>query len=158
MMERIVFPSPIGMIAVEVHHDTIYRLSLHASEKLPVYPNSLFGKSVMDHILGYLHGNLQTFPFRVALEGSPFEQAVYQTLMKVPYGSTISYGDLATQSGYPKAMRAVGSAMKKNQIALIVPCHRVIQASGSLGFYGGGEALKAWLLELEQTALSKQQI
>ncbi len=155
MMERIVFPSSIGMIEVEFIKDTIHRLSLHASDKQTIMPTSSFGKSIMDHILSYLHGTLKTFPFRVALEGTPFEQAVYQTLMKVPYGSTISYGDLATLSGYPKAMRAVGSAMKKNQIALIVPCHRVIQASGSLGFYGGGEALKAWLLELEQTTLSK---
>lgn len=81
--------------------------------------------------------------------GTPFQQRVWRALMTIPWGETISYGDLATRIGQPTAARAVGSANGANPLAPVVPCHRVIQSGGSLGGYGGGLPLKSRLLARE---------
>jgi|GEM_PF-180927 len=86
--------------------------------------------------------------------GTPFQQRVWQTLKSIPWGETISYGELATRIGQPKAARAVGSANGANPLAPVVPCHRVIQGSGSLGGYGGGLPLKSRLLAAEGITLA----
>ena len=85
---------------------------------------------------------------------SDFQRAVYEALRKVPYGEIRSYKDLAKDAGAPKASRAVGSAMKKNRIPILLPCHRIIETSGCLGGYSGGLSLKKRLLAMEQTTPS----
>jgi methylated-DNA-[protein]-cysteine S-methyltransferase len=90
--------------------------------------------------------------FTVALDRSGrlgFSGEVLAALESVPYGTTLSYGDLAAFAGRPKAFRAVGTTMGRNPIAVIVPCHRVVRSGGALGEYGGGVAAKQWLLDLE---------
>ena len=82
-----------------------------------------------------------------------FERAVYETLLTVPAGATVGYGELAEMAGFPRAARAVGSAMANNPIPLVVPCHRVIRADGSLGNYGNDPSLKPKLLEHETACL-----
>ena len=84
----------------------------------------------------------------IELDGTEFQRAVWRELSKIPYGETISYGELARRVGRPKGPRAVGQANGKNPIAIIVPCHRVV-ASNGLGGYGGGLAMKRALLALE---------
>ena len=87
---------------------------------------------------------------RLSLSGTPFQQQVWSGLCDIPYGETISYGTLAQRIGQPKAQRAVGLANGRNPVAVIVPCHRVIGANGSLTGYGGGLDRKQILLALEQ--------
>jgi methylated-DNA-[protein]-cysteine S-methyltransferase len=97
----------------------------------------------------YFAGERTSFEVPLALEGSPFERRVWQALQEIPYGQTISYGELARGIGQPSAARAVGLANGRNPIGVIVPCHRVIGADGSLTGYGGGVERKRLLLELE---------
>lgn len=97
----------------------------------------------------YFAGRLQRFTVPVVAPGTAFEEAVWQALQEIPYGSTISYTDLATRVGKPSATRAVGSANGRNRIAIVIPCHRVVNSNGRLGGYGGGLWRKQRLLELE---------
>ncbi len=82
-----------------------------------------------------------------------FEKKVYRALRKVPTGKVISYGELAERAGYPGAARAVGSAMRKNRLPIVIPCHRVIPATGGIGEYSAGKQWKRWLLEYEKKGL-----
>ncbi|HET6613482.1 MAG TPA: methylated-DNA--[protein]-cysteine S-methyltransferase [Kofleriaceae bacterium] len=86
-------------------------------------------------------------------EGTPFQRAVWRALRDIPAGQTASYADIARRIGRPKAWRAVGAANRANPIAVVVPCHRVITASGKIGGYGGGVPRKEWLLRHEQARL-----
>ena len=105
----------------------------------------------LEDILGrYFGGNLaalDTVP--VELNGTPFQKRVWQALRRIPFGSTISYAELARRIGSPSAIRAVGTANGANPVAVIVPCHRVIGSDGSLTGYGGGLDRKQWLLSHE---------
>lgn len=98
----------------------------------------------------YFAGKLKTFDLPLAPEGSDFQQQVWLELLRIPYGATTSYGDIARRIGDPTASRAVGAANGQNPLAIIVPCHRVIGADGSLTGYGGGLPVKRFLLDLEQ--------
>jgi methylated-DNA-[protein]-cysteine S-methyltransferase len=105
----------------------------------------------------YFAGTLHAFTVPVSLDGSPWEQRVWQELQRIPYGETRSYGAVATAIGAPlTSSRAVGTANGRNPVAVIVPCHRVIGADGSLTGFGGGLERKRLLLDLEagRTALA----
>lgn len=112
---------------------------------------------VVDQIDAYFDRDLKDFELDLSVSGSPFQVRVWQTLAKIPYGTTISYGELAMEVGSPGASRAVGSANGRNPIAVIIPCHRVIAAGGKLGGYGGGLHRKQLLLDLEQLGDSSAQ-
>ena len=98
----------------------------------------------------YFAGDLESFDLPLAPEGTAFQQRVWSELCTIPYGGTISYGELAKRIGNPKASRAVGLANGSNPIPIVIPCHRVIGANGKLTGYGGGLAVKEKLLALEQ--------
>ncbi len=100
----------------------------------------------------YFAGKLRRFDLPLAPRGTPFQQRVWAALLNIPYGATRSYGQQAAVIGSPKAVRAVGLANGRNPIAIIIPCHRVIGANGSLTGYGGGMARKQLLLDLERAA------
>ncbi len=97
----------------------------------------------------YFAGELRDFELPLAANGTPFQQRVWRALCDIPYGETISYGELARRIGQPAASRAVGLANGQNPISIVVPCHRVIGANGSLTGYGGGLERKRWLLAHE---------
>lgn len=97
----------------------------------------------------YFAGARREFDLPLAPKGTPFQQSVWALLRQIPYGETRSYGQLAAALGNPKASRAVGGANHNNPIAIVVPCHRVIGADGSLTGYAGGLDIKAYLLRLE---------
>ncbi len=97
----------------------------------------------------YLEGKLQVFTLPLKVEGSPFMKRAWKKLAEVPYGRTITYGDLAALAGNPKAARAAGMACARNPIAIFIPCHRVVGSGGRLVGFGGGLNLKSWLLEHE---------
>lgn len=100
----------------------------------------------------YFAGELKEFTVQLRLHGTPFQQTVWDQLRRIPYGETRSYGDLADALGNPGASRAVGLANGKNPIGIIVPCHRVVGANGSLTGYGGGLDRKQRLLDFESGA------
>lgn len=107
-------------------------------------------KDVRRELDQYFAGRLKRFTTRLAFNGTPFQNAVWKELTRIPYGETVSYLDLAKRIENPKAVRAVGMANGANPIAIIVPCHRVIGSNGSLTGFGGGLPAKRALLELEQ--------
>ncbi|WP_327400206.1 methylated-DNA--[protein]-cysteine S-methyltransferase [Streptomyces sp. NBC_01288] len=100
----------------------------------------------------YFAGELKEFTLQLRLHGTPFQQTVWDQLRRIPYGETRSYGDLADALGNPGASRAVGLANGKNPVGIIVPCHRVVGANGSLTGYGGGLDRKQRLLDFESGA------
>jgi methylated-DNA-[protein]-cysteine S-methyltransferase len=105
-----------------------------------------------DQLQAYFAGELKEFTLELRLHGTPFQRTVWDQLRRIPYGETRSYGDLADALGNPGASRAVGLANGKNPIGIIVPCHRVVGANGSLTGYGGGLDRKQRLLDFESGA------
>ena len=98
----------------------------------------------------YFKGRRKTFDLPLDFAGTAFQKSVWKALLKIPYGQTRSYGELAQQLGNAKAMRAVGAANGRNPISIVAPCHRVIGASGKLTGFAGGLQAKAFLLQLER--------
>jgi methylated-DNA-[protein]-cysteine S-methyltransferase len=105
--------------------------------------------TVCEQLTEYFGGGLQEFDLLLAPAGTEFQKKVWQELCQIPFGASISYGELARRIGQPAASRAVGRANGQNPISIIVPCHRVIGANGTLTGYGGGIERKKWLLEHE---------
>ncbi|MBZ0202264.1 MAG: methylated-DNA--[protein]-cysteine S-methyltransferase [Ignavibacteria bacterium] len=109
----------------------------------------------IDHVKAelkeYFAGNLKTFKVPIVYPGTDFQMKVWDNLMKIPYGKTISYIDLAEKINHKGASRAVGTANGMNRIGIIIPCHRVVNKNGELGGYGGGLWRKKWLLDLEKS-------
>ncbi len=108
---------------------------------------------VVRQLRAYFAGELESFNLSVTPDGTPFQQRVWSELLKIPYGETISYGELARRIGSPNASRAVGLANGSNPIPIVIPCHRVIGSNGKLTGYGGGLPIKEKLLALEKRQL-----
>ncbi len=110
-------------------------------------------REVLKQLTEYFNGQRHNFDVPLANDSmTPFTCAIQQELIKVPYGSVISYGDLAALAGFPKAARAVGGVMSSNPFPLIVPCHRVVNADGRIGHYSAanGSKTKSWLIKFER--------
>ena len=107
-------------------------------------------KPAVNQLNEYFAGERTAFKLPLQLKGTEFQRKVWEELLLIPYGKTLSYGDLAMKLGNPGGMRAVGAANGQNPIPIMVPCHRVIAADGSLGGYTGGLDIKHKLLELER--------
>ena len=154
-----VVPSPIGPLTLQSRGGRLTGLDMedqaHATAVPPggVRDDDAFAV-VTTQLEEYFGGTRTRFDLPLQLEGTPFQLAVWAELSAIPYGETISYGELARRVGNPKASRAVGLANGRNPVAVIVPCHRVIAADGSLGGYGGGPDRKTLLLALERAARS----
>ncbi|MBT4287695.1 MAG: methylated-DNA--[protein]-cysteine S-methyltransferase [Deltaproteobacteria bacterium] len=108
-------------------------------------------KEIFIQLDEYFSGKRTKFSLELNPMGTVFQKAVWMELQKIPYGSTINYGELARRIGNPKASRAVGAANGKNPIGIIIPCHRVIGKDGSLTGFGGGLSVKELLLKLENS-------
>ena len=106
--------------------------------------------AVREQLAEYFAGKRQQFDVPLKLAGTPFQQRVWQELVRIPFGTTITYAQLAQRIGKPTASRAVGHANGRNPISIIVPCHRVIGADGKLTGYAGGVDKKQWLLAWER--------
>lgn len=107
-------------------------------------------ESIQDELKLYFDGNLREFKTPLHILGSLFQKLVWQSSMGIPYGNTKSYKDLASSINKPRATRAVANAIGNNQIAIVIPCHRIINSNGNLGGYGGGFQRKKWLIEHEE--------
>lgn len=106
-------------------------------------------RETISQLHAYFAGRLRRFDLPLAPEGTPFQREVWSALTDIPYGETVSYSELARRIGRPTAVRAVGAANGRNPLPIVVPCHRVIGADGSLTGFGGGLEIKRRLLELE---------
>ncbi|WP_372611086.1 methylated-DNA--[protein]-cysteine S-methyltransferase [Halomonas sp.] len=145
------FAAPLGEILVCGNDQGLHRLVLAAEEA----PDPLEGQrddaafdDVREQVLGYLAGRRRQFSLELAPGGSEFQRQVWAALVRIPYGETRTYGDLARRLGRDGAARAIGAANGANPLPLVIPCHRVVAADG-LGGYSGGTALKRRLLVLE---------
>ena len=147
--------SPVGRLLIAGDAAGVRRI-LFAEGRREVQPETGWSENaealseVIRQLRAYFAGVLREFRLPLAPEGTPFQRRVWQELLKIPYGSTISYGELARRLGNPSASRAVGLANGANPISIVVPCHRVIGSNGRLTGYGGGLKNKAWLLALER--------
>lgn len=109
---------------------------------------------ILEHALmelrGYFLGDLQSFSVPLVMRGTDFQQRVWDALLTIPFGTTVTYGEIAKDIAHPLAVRAVGTAVGDNPLAIIIPCHRVLPANGGVGQYASGSDKKEWLLEHEK--------
>ncbi len=142
--------SPLGTLTFTSDGEHLTGLHLDDAATNGLREDAAVLKPAIDQIRAYLAGELKTFTIPLKLHGTEFQQSVWQQLQRIDYGATASYQDVAKRIRKPLAVRAVGTANGKNRIAIIIPCHRVINADGKLGGYGGGLWRKQWLLDLER--------
>ncbi len=150
-MSSITIDSPVGPVTVRVDSDGALTSVLFADPNATpdVAAPTPAAERAAGQLLEYFAGERTRFDLVLAPVGSPFQRRVWAALCDIPYGRTESYGRLAARIGQPTASRAVGLANGRNPIAIVVPCHRVIGASGTLTGYAGGLERKRWLLDLE---------
>lgn len=141
---------PCGVFAIGQEGDSI--VSVQKVPSVPCEPDrpTQLTDALARQLDEYFQGERQQFDVPYTLRGTPFQNRVWTQLCRIPYGETRSYRDIAQALGNPRACRAVGMANHRNPLMILVPCHRVIGADGSLGGYAGGIETKQFLLELEQ--------
>jgi methylated-DNA-[protein]-cysteine S-methyltransferase len=149
MIKILYYQNPELCLEIEIEEDTINRISF-CDEALNQVVEGAFAKEVIHQLDGYFAGSRREFDLPFFATGTPFQLMVWEQLMKIPYGGSRSYGDIARLISKPQAARAVGNALNANPIAILMPCHRVIAADGSVGGFGGGIKIKRYLLSLEQ--------
>jgi len=153
------YPSPIGILKIEFNKNSL--LNIEFDDHLREVKNNCqknfyedpkilrIYNLIFDQLNQYFLGKRNSFEIPLQLEGSEFELKVWNYLKKIPYGKTYSYSELAAEIGSPGSARAVGQANSRNPISIIIPCHRVITADGSIHGYAGGVWRKKWLLKHE---------
>ena len=156
MKTRTTVDSPVGPLTLVAEDGVLAGLYLrehrHAPPlDLPVDDSAL--PAVREQLSAYFSRDLKDVEVPLATRGTPFQEQVWAALRTIPYGETWSYRDLAEAIGRPTAVRAVGLANGRNPVSIVVPCHRVIGANGSMTGYGGGLAAKEWLLAHEAGCL-----
>ena len=149
-MNTLCWRSPLGPILLEEEGGAVTGLRFCGQEVPAQGPVSPVLAQAAAQLAEYFAGQRQSFTLPLAPRGTPFQQEVWRALCAIPYGQTRSYGQLAAALGRPSAARAVGGACRRNPIWLMIPCHRVVGADGSLTGYAGGLERKKALLALEQ--------
>ena len=156
-------PSPFGELFLISDGDALTGLHLPPHDDRPaagpepgwLRDDAAF-REVRNQLQAYFAGELREFEIPLHLEGTDFQRLVWKELMNIPFGSTISYAEQAQRIGRAGSARAVGAANGRNPISIVVPCHRVIGANGTLTGYGGGLDRKQWLLEYETIRIGKE--
>lgn len=151
MDKRLFYTSPCGKVhlLIELEEETIMGISFceaQASDQ----PESTLEKELIAQLNAYFTGELREFDLPFFATGTVFQLLVWEELMKIPYGETTTYGELARRIGKPQAARAVGMALNRNPIPILIPCHRVIGTNGKLTGFAGGLNIKQALLERER--------
>lgn len=139
----------LGWVVIIAHEGALVSVDFAEEPKEADRPSPLTGKA-RQQLQEYLEGRRREFDLPLDPRGTRFQQEVWQALGTVPYGETISYGELARRAGRTGAFRAVGQAVGKNPISILIPCHRIIGKDGSLTGFGGGLSRKVCLLDLER--------
>lgn len=146
-MKGAYFSSPVGLLEIIEADGAICRLT--RADARGALEHSRLAELAAQQLAEYFCGTRQTFSLPLRPAGTAFARAVWQAMAEIPYGATLSYQQLAARIGRPTAARAVGQAVGRNPIWILLPCHRVVGASGSLTGYAGGLAMKRALLALE---------
>lgn len=155
-MNQLAISSPLGNILIYYSDKGIFKISLEDNfqENLSIPQNDL-GEKIKHSLETYFQGTLRRFDLPLDLnQGTSFQQAVWRDLIKIPFGSTSTYSEIAQNIGHPKAQQAVGGAIGDNPIAIIIPCHRVIGKNGNLTGFRWGLERKKQLLELEKIKIN----
>ena len=152
---RLILETPLGAVLLEADAAGITALRFandagHTPDAEPAAPGSGWLAVAAAQLGEYFAGGRRTFDVPLSLKGTPFQRRVWQALMEIPCGGTRTYGQVAAAVGSPGAARAVGMACHRNPVCILVPCHRVVGAGGSLGGYAWGLARKRRLLALER--------
>lgn len=152
MIRTAYYDSKIGKLQVDCTDKHIISIKFAPAETdlTRSQPNTLSERAIKQ-VTEYLEGKRTTFDLPLKVQGTEFQQKVWNALCEIPYGETRSYKQIAIAIGNPKAVRAVGLANNRNPIPIIIPCHRVIGHNGKLVGYAGGLAIKQTLLDLEKT-------
>lgn len=157
-----IIATPVGPMGIAATPHAVTRIFFAPGQPLsaPVPADGASGAAALlqraERELGeYFAGRRRDFTLPLAPAGTPFQQAVWEALRRIPYGRTCCYRDIARAIGRPAACRAVGMANNRNPIVVVIPCHRVVGADGSLTGYAGGLSVKARLLEIEQGLSNK---
>jgi methylated-DNA-[protein]-cysteine S-methyltransferase len=154
-MKQLQFATPLGPLVVTANPKGVESVLFRDLSEVPDHSNDTLLQDCKAQFDAYFAGNLQQFDLPLAAHGTDFQQAVWQQLSKIPFAELRSYSHIAQALNNPKAVRAVGAANGRNPLTIIVPCHRVIGANGTLTGYAGGLERKDWLLKHEQkTALA----
>jgi len=148
-METAYISTPLGMAKLEGTANGLSAVSVLDAEKTPtdVIPEVL--EDAVYQLQEYFDGQRESFNLQLNPQGTPFQQGIWEELLNIPYGKTVSYLELSKKLGDIKAIRAVAAANGKNPLWIIIPCHRVIGSDGSLTGYAGGLHRKKWLLAHE---------
>jgi methylated-DNA-[protein]-cysteine S-methyltransferase len=144
--------TPTGWLDIETSDEGVCRAHFTSKPGRMVQGTPVSKKHMsqaLKELSAYFKGAKKPFAVALDLHGTDFQDQVWSKLYEVPFGTIITYRDLAKMSGYPRASRAVGSAMRVNPVCMFIPCHRVVPSSGGIGSYNGGEARKKWLLQHE---------
>lgn len=148
-MDRILLDTPVGRMALECEGEALTALYLPNRPMEAVGVETPLLARGRAELAEYFQGKRRAFDLPLAPQGTPFQLRVWNELAKVPWGTVVTYGELAVRVGSPKACRAVGQANHNNPLPIFLPCHRVVGANGSLTGYAGGLDVKQWLLQLE---------
>lgn len=148
MHERLI-DSPVGLLTLRAEDGALTAI-LFGDQRTGLPGSDQILDQAEAELKEYFAGERKEFAVPVRLTGTEFQKKVWAALAEIPYGETATYGEIAARIGKPKACRAVGTANHHNPVPIIVPCHRVIGAGGSLTGYGGGLEVKAYLLTLER--------
>lgn len=151
MTARVRFRSPVGLLTIEAGDEGVFGLSFgdRGPSRAGVSARARSQLEAAEEALrDYFAGRAPRLP-RLDLRGTPFQLAVWGALLEIPWGEVRTYGDVARLLGRSGSARAIGGANHENPVAILVPCHRVVQAGGRLGGYGGGFEVKRWLLAHE---------
>ena len=144
------YNSSIGLIRIGYNNEGICSLKTCDLEDGENEPSELTERT-FGQLEEYFSGKRKVFDLPFKMNGTAFQMKVWQELLKIPYGDTVSYSEIAERIGCPEGARAVGGAVHNNQLWIIVPCHRVVGKNGKLTGYAGGTEMKKTLLELEKT-------
>jgi methylated-DNA-[protein]-cysteine S-methyltransferase len=152
-MTFVYYKTPVGIAKITEEDGFITRIHIMDEEPEIELTTSPLLNEAMKQLDEYFAGSRKIFDFPIKQEGSDFQQQVWQELLKIDYGKTISYGQQSQQMNSPLAIRAIAAANGRNNLWIVVPCHRVIGSNGSLTGYAGGLWRKQWLLEHEAKVL-----
>lgn len=147
--------SPIGTIRIKATEKGLKELSIVNKKGDQIKPHTALLKEIVSQLKEYFVGSRRSFELPLDADGTDFQKAVWKATSKVPYGKTVQYQDIAKKIGKPLAVRAVGTALGKNPLCIIVPCHRILPKSGGIGQYAYGSKTKQWLLDHEAQKVSK---
>ena len=143
------YPTAIGPLTLQCADGALVRVAFGSVQLQGEYRSTALGNMAANELHEYLSGRRHTFSIPTAAQGTEFQQAVWDCLLRIPYAQTRSYADVAASIGHPRSYRAVGMACNANPLPIIVPCHRVVGSGGLIGGYAGGVDLKQTLLNLE---------